>query len=128
MRRFRSYFNYLRPVRGPILIAILCGVIYGASSGAGLPMLVNYVFPRIFTRAGPILPFAQVLLIAGAIPMIFGLRALSGYFNSYFTQFAGVRILEALRLDYFRKLQALPLSFVGGKQTGDLISRGLSDT
>jgi subfamily B ATP-binding cassette protein MsbA len=53
---------------------------------------------------------------------------MSGYLNSYFTQLAGVRILEAIRLDYFRKLQELPLSFVQGRQTGDLISRGLADT
>jgi subfamily B ATP-binding cassette protein MsbA len=66
--------------------------------------------------------------VAAYIPFIFALRAFSGYLNGYFTQFAGVRVLEALRLDYFRKLQALPLSFVQGKQTGDLMSRGLADT
>jgi subfamily B ATP-binding cassette protein MsbA len=128
MRRLRPYFIYLRAVRGPVILAIVCGLIYGASSGAGLPLLVRYVFPRIFSHAGPPMPVAQVVLVASAIPLIFLFRALSGYLNSYFTQLAGVRILEALRLDYFRKLQALPLSFVHGKQTGDLISRGLADT
>jgi ATP-binding cassette, subfamily B, bacterial MsbA len=128
MRRFRPYFTYLRPVRGPIIIAIVCGLIYGASSGLGLPLLVRYVFPRIFTEGGARMPFGQVVAIAASIPLIFVLRALSGYLNGYFTQLAGVRILEAIRLDYFRKLQALSLSFVQGRQTGDLISRGLADT
>ncbi|HWA10117.1 MAG TPA: ABC transporter ATP-binding protein [Opitutaceae bacterium] len=127
MRRLRPYLRYLRTVRGPIGIAIVCGLVYGASSGA-LPLLVKYVFPRIFQHADPPVPVSRVALIASAIPLVFLLRALSGYANSYFTQLAGVRILEALRLDYFRKLQALPLSFVQGKQTGDLISRGLADT
>ena len=127
MRRLRPYFSYLRTVRGPVTIAIICGIIYGASSGA-LPLLVKYVFPRIFSPAGPRLLLGEVALIASAIPLIFLVRALSGYVNSYFTQLSGVRILEALRLDYFKKLQALPLSFVQGKQTGDLISRGLADT
>ena len=128
MRRLRPYFKYLRTVRGPLVIAILSGLIYGASSGAGLPLLVQYVFPRIFTQANPPLPLSAVALIAAGIPLVFFLRALSGYLNGYFTQLAGVRILEALRLDYFKKLQVLPLSFVQGRQTGDLISRGLSDT
>src|ERR1035437_8741030 len=128
MRRLRPYFKYLRAVRGPIIIAILSGLVYGASSGAGLPLLVQYVFPRIFTQANPPLPLSAVALIAAGIPLVFLFRALSGYLNGYFTQLAGVRILEALRLDYFRKLQVLPLSFVQGRQTGDLISRGLSDT
>ena len=59
---------------------------------------------------------------------LFAVRALSGYLNGYLTQYAGVRILESLRLEYFRKLQSLPLSFVQGRQTGDLMSRGLADT
>ncbi len=130
MRRFRPYFNYLRAVRGPIAIAIFCGLLYGAASGAGLPLLIKFVFPRIFSPGedGAPLPFLHVALVAAYIPLIFALRALSGYLNGYFTQLAGVRILEALRLDYFRKLQVLPLSFVQGRQTGDLMSRGLADT
>ena len=127
MRRLRPYFKYLRTVRGPVAIAIVCGLVYGASSGA-LPLMVKYVFPRIFQHASPPLPLRQVALIAACIPLIFLARALSGYLNSFFTQLAGVRILESLRLDYFKKLQVLPLSFVHGKATGDLISRGLADT
>ena len=128
MNRFRPYFRYLAAVRGPIAAAIGCGLLYGAASGAGLPLLVKHVFPRIFQPGPEPLPFLQVALVAAYIPAIFALRALSGYLNGYFTQLAGVRVLEALRLDYFRQLQALPLSFVQGKRTGDLMSRGLSDT
>ncbi len=127
MRRLRPYFKYLRTVRGPITVAIVAGLIYGASSGA-LPLLVKFVFPRIFQHANPPLTLGQISLVAACIPLIFLARAASGYLNSYCTQLAGVRILEALRLDYFRKLQVLPLSFVHGKATGDLISRGLADT
>jgi subfamily B ATP-binding cassette protein MsbA len=90
---------------------------------------VKYVFPRIFSRTGaPSAPFSQVALIAAAIPLIFLIRAVSGYLNSYFTQLAGVRILEAIRVDYFAKLQRLSLSFLQNKQSGDLLSRGLADT
>ena len=128
MKRFRPYFRYLAAVRGPIAIAILCGVLYGAASGAGLPLLVKHVFPRIFAPDAAPVPFLQVALVAAYIPLIFALRAVSGYLNGYFTQLAGVRILEAIRLAYFRRLQVLPLSFVQGRQTGDLMSRGLSDT
>ena len=56
------------------------------------------------------------------------MRAVSGYLNSYYIQLSGVRILEALRLDYFRKLQVLPLSFLQRKASGDLLSRGMADT
>ncbi len=61
-------------------------------------------------------------------PLVFLLRAVSGYLNSYYVQLTGVRVLEAVRLDYFRQLQFLPLSFLQRKASGDLISRGLADT
>lgn len=92
MKRFRPYFRYLAAVRGPIAIAILCGVLYGAASGAGLPLLVKHVFPRIFAPDAAPVPFLQVALVAAYIPLIFALRAASGYLNGYFTQFAGVRV------------------------------------
>jgi subfamily B ATP-binding cassette protein MsbA len=43
-------------------------------------------------------------------------------------QLTGQRILEGVRLEYFSKLQWLPLSFLQRKSSGDLISRGTSDT
>ncbi len=125
--RLRPYFRYLRDVRREIIFAFLAALIYGLSSGAALPALIKYVFPKIFSVEGG-LPFAQVLMIAAAIPAAFLFRAISGYLQTYFTQSAGVRILERIRLDYFGVLQRLPLSFVQNRQTGDLISRGLADT
>jgi subfamily B ATP-binding cassette protein MsbA len=115
-------------VRGPLATAIFCGLLYGASSGAGLPMLVKYVFPAIFSHQADGLSLGTVALIASCIPLVFLVRAVSGYLNSYYIQLSGVRILEALRLDYFRKLQVLPLSFLQRKEAGDLLSRGMADT
>jgi subfamily B ATP-binding cassette protein MsbA len=127
MRRFIPYFRYLRLVRRPIAKAIFYGILYGAASGAGIPLLVKYVFPPIFELQG-ILPVSTVAAIAACIPAVFLLRAVAGYLNSYYTQFAGVRILEGIRTDYFAKLQYLPLSFVQNRAAGDLLSRGLADT
>ena len=70
----------------------------------------------------------QVILAAIWLPVIFLIRGLSGYLNTYLIQLAGVRILESLRLDFFRRLQILPLAFFQNKSSGDLISRGLADT
>jgi len=127
LRRFRPYFRHLRANRGPLTAAIFFGLLYGVSSGLGLPTMIKYVFPPIFATDGPKLDPATVLLIAGAIPLVFFLRAFSGYLNGYYIQFTGVRVLEAIRLEYFSKIQLLPLSFVQGRKTGDLLSRGLSD-
>jgi subfamily B ATP-binding cassette protein MsbA len=68
------------------------------------------------------------VLFALWLPAVFVVRGVAGYLNSYLIQLCGVRVLEAIRLDFFRKLQVLPLSFLQRQTTGDLISRGLSDT
>ena len=128
MSRFRPYFKYLRPVRGTLLAAIFYAVLFALTNGVSLPVLIKYVFPVIFDREHVGLPTSAVVLIAATIPIAFLLRAISGYLNSYYLQLSGVKMLEAIRLDYFRKLQRLPLSFVQGKASGDLISRGMSDT
>ena len=128
LRRFRPYFRYLVATRGTLSAAIFYGLLFGATSGLGLPTLVKYVFPPIFDQRTPRLPLATVMLIAACVPLVFLLRAVSGYLNSYYVQLTGVRVLEAVRLDYFRQLQFLPLSFLQRKASGDLISRGLADT
>lgn len=128
LRRFRPYFSYMRPVRGAIITAMTAGLLYGAASGLGLPSMVKYVFPAIFEDAERHLPLATIALIAAYIPLVFLLRGVAAYLNGYYIQFAGTRILEALRVDYFSQLQRLSLSFVQSRQTGDLLSRGLADT
>jgi len=126
--RFKPYIPYLKPVRGTLVCAILCGLVYSAATGAGLPLMTKYILPRVFNDSAVRLTEAQILLIALWLPVVFTFRGVAGYLNSYLTQVAGVRVLEAIRLDYFRKLQVLSLSFLQRQTTGDLISRGLADT
>lgn len=128
LRRIRPYLRFLRPVRVHLAGAVLFGLLYAAATGLGIPTLTNYVFPRIFTNGAERMAWGDVLLVAAYIPFIFLVRAIAGYLNGVLIQFAGTRILESLRLEYFRKLQILPLSFVQNRQSGDLISRGLADT
>jgi subfamily B ATP-binding cassette protein MsbA len=128
MRRFVPYFKYLRSVRRQVWAAIFFGVVMALTSAASLPILIKYVFPKIFDHANGGMPLSRVILWAAAIPLAFLVRALSGYLNSYYVQHAGIRILEAIRTDYFRKLQVLSLSFVQTKSSGDLIARGMTDT
>ncbi len=128
LRRFRPYLPYLKPVRGTLACAILAGIVYGASNGMGVPYIIQYVFPRVFEANAARLTMLQIFEVSMLLPAVFTVRGVAGYLNSYLFQVAGVRVLEAIRLDYFRKLQALPLSFLQRQTSGDLISRGLTDT
>ncbi len=125
LSRYRPYLRHLKSNRGTLIAAIFYGFLFGISTGFGVPTLLKYAFPPIFEQS---LPRETVLQIIGAVPMIFLLRGVSGYLNSYYVQLTGLRVLEAIRVNYFRKLQLMPLSFLQGKSSGDLVARGTSDT
>ncbi|HXC02307.1 MAG TPA: ABC transporter transmembrane domain-containing protein, partial [Opitutaceae bacterium] len=120
MRRFYPYLKYLKAVRWPLIGGILCGLVAGAANGAGLPAMAKFIFPRIFDAHAARLTTIQLWGIALWLPVVFIVRGLAGYFNNYLIQFAGVRILEAIRFDYFRKLQELPLAFFHRMSSGEL--------
>lgn len=128
MRRFLPYLKFLKAVRKPLIGAIACGLIYGVANGAGLPLMAKEIFPRIFGEQAEILETWEVVLVALWLPGVFLIRGIAGYLNAYLIQYAGVRVLEALRVEYFDKLQRLPLAFFSRGSTGDLIARGLGDT
>ncbi|MCX6955644.1 MAG: ABC transporter ATP-binding protein [Verrucomicrobia bacterium] len=127
IQRFRPYFKYLQPHRGLLSFAILCGILAGVASGFGLPYMVKKVFPVIFAKdALPLTPW-ELTKVTLWIPAVFLVRGVATYLNTYFIQLVGTQVLETIRLDFFRKLQVLPLSFFQKNSTGDLLSRGLAD-
>jgi len=171
VKRFFPYLKYLRKVRGTLIAGVLCGILYGAAGGLGMPLMIKYVIPRVllpdpvsvhssvhktarfldldafFDRLLPPAPSQpeatvvtpppaahpkvsawQIWTIAMWLPFVFIIRGVAGYLNTYLIQYSGVRILEGIRTDYFRKLQSLPLAFFHRISTGELISRGLNDT
>jgi len=51
MKKFYPYFKLLIPVKWRFILAIIAGVIYGAASGLGLPLMTAKVFPLLFKSA-----------------------------------------------------------------------------
>ena len=149
MKKFLPYFKLLKPVKGHFALAILFGLISGAASGLGLPLLVSEIFPLIFRSKetgvtseapqwllssvgffGVDLPTSSQLILASclSLPVIFIIRGVSGYFNTYYTNYTGLYVLEELRIMTFDKLQRLPLAFHKRHKVGDIQSRVMSDT
>ena len=143
MNRYLPYYKYLGSVRWQFAIGILCGLLYALANGLGIPLMVEVVFPVLFKVAGKddswytvwmsgklggVSPECLLLVTCLWIPLIFLIRSVAGYANSYLIQYVGQRVLEDIRLDLFVKLQGLPLSFFKKNQSGDLLARLMSDT
>ncbi len=127
MRRFRPYFRYLRLVRAPLAGALLAAIVFGAAA-AGLAYIMEKVLPRLFSDDAAGLTDRELLGYAALIPLVFLVRGVASFLNTWLITQCGVRILEQMRRDFFARLQVLPLAFFSGRQAGDLISRGIADT
>ena len=130
---YKSFFPYFRLLGSdwlPFVGALFCGLVYGASSGFGLPFMIDQVFPKIFPDQSnsPTLSNFELFYLISWFPLVFLIRGTSGYFNSYLINYCGLRVLEKIRLQVFAKVQKLPVSFFQKNQEGDILSRVTSDT
>ncbi len=140
---FRPYYKYLRPVRWQFALGLLAALIYAAATGLGMPLMVDVVFPVLFgegakkdswyvqwmtNELGHVSKDSLLFYTCLWIPLIFLIRAGADYASSYLIEYSGQRVVEGVRMDLFKKLQSLPLSFFKKNPSGDLLSRLMNDT
>jgi len=140
MKKFKPYFPYLKPVKAQLIIGVIVGVIGGATFSAGLPLMMEQVFPVIFTseetgvtKNAPawlesIAGENLVLVACLMLPAIFMVSGICKYLSKVLLHFVGLRVLEDLRVDVYDRLQRLSLGFHGKQSGGDLLSRVMGDT
>jgi len=126
LKRFGPYFSYLKPVRKQFALGLGFGLISAAASGAGLPFIIQYLVPLVTSDDKP--EGMALILLLSSIPLAFTLRALGGFLNAYYMAYAGMHVLERLRIMVFEKIQHLPLAFFHKNNVGDLMSRVMGDT
>lgn len=149
MKRFLPYLKYFKPVKWHFIGSVVAGLFYAAATGAGLPLAAKVVLPLIFQddRGGNAdgdlepsffvgslqgwfesLPEGWLLAAACAwLPLMFLIRAVGGFINTYLISYCGFRFLEQIRDEVFCKLQSLPVSFFHNHQAGDLLARLVGD-
>jgi subfamily B ATP-binding cassette protein MsbA len=143
VKRFFPYYRHLQAVKWAFLAGVAAGLVYAIASGAGLPLMTKVVFPVLFNEAsaegkpyevwlrshlGDISRTHLLFVTCLWIPLIFLIRGLSGYTNSFLIQYSGLKVVESIRTDLFTKLQTLPLSFFRKHRSGDLLARLMGDT
>lgn len=126
LSRFKPYIAHLKEVRVQFAAGLIFGIIAAVASGAGLPFVIKYLVPLVTSENAP--EGTQLILILSIVPLVFALRAGGSFLNAYLMAYAGMYVLEKLRLSVFEKIQFLPLSFFGKNNTGDLMSRVVGDT
>jgi ATP-binding cassette, subfamily B, bacterial MsbA len=125
--RFDPYLKLLLEQKKSFFGSVILGVIYAVSSGFGLPYLLDQILPEIFSNNANT-SFTEFLLAAAWLPIIMGIRGVSGFFNKYLSNYCGLKVLEGIRMMVFNKLQSLSLRYFQKTKSGDLLSRLTLDT
>ncbi len=128
MKQLFPFLRYLKPHKQLFFFTIVCGLIYGACSGFGIPVIFEWVFKKVFEAEPEAYSFWQIFQIALLVPFLFILRGFFGFLNTYYMNYCGLLIASNIKQALFKKLQELPLAFFDSHRQGDLIHRVNADT
>jgi subfamily B ATP-binding cassette protein MsbA len=119
-----NYLRFLKDKKVGVLMAILMGMIYGLSSGFGIPMILKYASSILFGSE----EISGIMLVGIVLlPMLVMLiRGVSGFLSSYYFASCGQHIVESLRMMIFKKIQRLHLGFFNDYPPAELISRSIN--
>jgi subfamily B ATP-binding cassette protein MsbA len=126
MKRFWPYFHLLKPVRFHFVAALVFGTLNGAANGFGLPFATQKVLPALFGDPKP--TGIYMLGLLSVLPVAFLVRGVTGFANTYLMTYCGIRVLRALQVKVYSKVQHLPIQDFQGWKAGDIMARILGDT
>jgi ATP-binding cassette, subfamily B, bacterial MsbA len=115
---YRRLLKYAKPYTGMFLIGVLGSVLFAASN-ASLAYLVRRFMHGTFLDKSPEILW-QVPL---GVVVIFTLRGVGDYVQSYFPSWVGRQVIKGLRHDVFAHYLRLPTAFLDQQQSGHLLSK-----
>ncbi len=118
MRLMRLVWRYKVPVIVGMLCALLATLLFSAA-----PLFIKYIIDAISKK-----DLSRVNMIVSLIVIAFLVRWVVAYYNNYLVTYAGMKLVELLRNDSYRKLQLMSFGFYEKRRAGELMSRLSNDT
>lgn len=122
MFHYRRLLSLLKPYRVKLIVAMFSMVAVSLLSAAQA-YLVQPALDEVFLKKD----MTMLFLLPLAIVVLFFVKGLFDFGQSYLMSFVGLRVVADLRERLYRHLQALSLSFFTRTPTGYLISRITND-
>ena len=115
---YRRLLKYAKPYLGMFLIGVL-GAILFATSNAALAYLVRKFLHGAFLVKNP----AVLWEVPLGVVVLFTLRGIGDYVQSYFPSWVGRQVIKGLRHDVFSHYLRLPTAYLDKQQSGHLLSK-----
>ena len=115
---YRRLLKYARPHAGVFLIGVLGAMLFAASNVA-FAWLVRGFLNGAFVDPKP----AILWQVPGAVVLLFTLRGIGDYMQTYYPSWVGRQVIKGLRRDVFSHYLRLPTAFLERQQSGHLLSK-----
>jgi subfamily B ATP-binding cassette protein MsbA len=125
MPNIKRLFQYLKPHRGALSVAILCMIISGALSGLFFFLFENVLKQILVTDSTD--KYTRLNYFMALVLVWAAARLVTDYTMTYLTQRTGQRALAHLRSDLFAHFQSLSVGFFESRRTGEIMSRMTND-
>lgn len=122
MNLYLRLLKYIRPYMHRLMMAILCTVMASACN-LYLPWIIKDVVDKVLVQKDTFMLY----VIAISIVIIFIIRGLFFYGQSYLMSWVGQKVVIDIRGEIFRKLQRLSLAFYDKNKTGTIMSYVTND-
>lgn len=122
MNLYLRLLKYIRPYMHRLMMAILCTVMASACN-LYLPWIIKDVVDKVLVQKDTFMLY----VISISIVVIFIIRGLFFYGQSYLMSWVGQKVVIDIRGEIFRKLQRLSLAFYDKNKTGTIMSYVTND-
>lgn len=117
MNVYLRLLKYIKPYLFRVGVAIVC-IIMAAAANLYVPWIIKDVIDEVLTAKDMTL----LNLIAGGIILVFFLRGIFFYGQTYLMSYVGQKIIIDIREALYRHLQRLSLSYFETRRTGAIMS------
>lgn len=117
MKNYKRLLMYIKPYLKRLSVAVVC-IVLAAAANLYVPWIIKDMIDKVLADRDMIL----LNVIAVGIVVVFFLRGIFYYGQSYLVSFVGQRVIIDVRDVIYRKFQRMPMSYYDKRQTGEIMS------
>ena len=122
MKNYKRLLSYMRPYVKKFALAIVC-IILASSANLYVPWIIKDMIDDVLADKN----MALLNAICIGIVVIFFLRGIFYFGQSYLVSYIGQKVIIDVREVMFRKFQRMPLAYYDRHQTGEIMSYVTND-
>ncbi|MBR1397011.1 MAG: ABC transporter ATP-binding protein [Selenomonadaceae bacterium] len=122
MKNYKRLLIYIKPYLRRLGIAIIC-IVMAAAANLYVPWIIKDMIDKVLAEKD----MAMLNVIAIGIVVVFFLRGIFYYGQSYLVSYIGQRVIIDVREVMFRKFQKMPMAYFDKHQTGETMSYVTND-